>query len=216
MKVKIPAEQALKLFWETEEPDAPPQHPAKTEQCPNYGKFESHVIRKASLNKAQLMHTNQCDYCQLSLFLFRKHLGQVRPALRPAAWAAANPALADAPVPAPTVVDVQTVVNVQEGEKPKELPMVMLHSLHLSPDNHLGMWVSVQGLKISDDKLPIQADLEFQPKPGEAKVLQTFDLPGLGKQWLTVKLPPDVLAHECWKALKEQQVMPPIGFVLRW
>jgi hypothetical protein len=210
MKVKIPAEQALKLFWEKEEPNAPSQHPAKTKQCPTYGQFDSHVMRTAKLTNAQLKHTNQCDYCQLSLFLFRKHLGQVRPARRIVAWAAMSPVLTDAPVTAPTVVDVP------DQEKPKELPVVMLHSLHLSPDNHLGMWVSVQGLKISDDKLPIQMDLEFQPEQDKAKVLQTFDLPELGKQWLTVNLPPDVLDHKCWKALKEQRVMPPIGFVLRW
>jgi hypothetical protein len=200
------AEEMLRIWFQAEERAAPEEHSAKTKWCPSYREFYDHVTGKAKLSGIQLRHRNQCHYCQLTLKLFTKErlsptaVGTLQNRLR----------LVGKGIDQSGRRTVPTVM-----EDAPEAKVVIEHGPFLSEGGRLVMRISVEGVSLSPERLPLQMDMIFLQKEGEeeGRVLQTFELPELTAQLLATKLPDDVLKDESWANLKERI---PIGFILHW
>jgi len=226
MKVENLAIQALKLFWETEEPDAPSRPLAKTKECPSYGQFEAHVKGKKFLNSTQLEHVNQCpDYCQKTQSLFRKHCGVSFRAVWEETMARIRRWLRDGSLP-PLALDLtegledltegeetpriyQAVVEDQDGQVVSDEGRVTITTGPFLEDGYLVMGIDVIEPQFLTERCPIQLLLVSL---ADGQNIYTFELPDLEDQLLKTKLPKHLRTQK--RQIEETDNLP-FGFVLR-
>lgn len=222
MKVKIPATQALKLFWETEEPNASSQHPAKTAECPSYGQFEAHANGKKLFNSTQLEHVNQCPYyCQKNLSLFRKHCGVSLRAIGAEAIAWIREWLTEGLLQPMTFEFFKkgevppriymAVAEDEDGQVAGEGRVIITQGPFLTEDGCLVLGINVTEPQFPIERRPIQLSLVSL---ADEQSIYTFELQDLEEQLLKTKLPEYLLAQATWQQIEATDNLP-FGFVLR-
>lgn len=219
----INEEEVLKSLWESEEPDAPEQHRAKTRECLSLGLLDRLLARTTILTDEQLEHIAQCaGFCQRNLTHLRKYGEQNVRQLAKATVESFNELVEDSrrrlgslsesltgfgesAAAMGLVLVFEATGLVGADKKPRRTYPVLIENTQVKVLK--GNCVVTQGPWVKDGRLIARLTFElpkefhqrhpiqllFVGKDGE--IFNAIDLPGIEEQLINVELPAPLPDH---------------------